>query len=907
MSTPRVKDTNYLLADSADVLAFSSDTVALERMRDLKVDWRSGLITHASPRLQQVLTTRKWAKQTDGTFSVTDDGLAFLSKFLIDFEHAAKAKDRILGKFRIEQMLAAGRNSVTFRAFHEAVGRSFVLKFLRPGRARDIISKLRLIGEVRGEPYLVHPVDFFEWPFKTIAGDAVTLACVVYPFTRGQTLEAFLAEQQPISPYLILAYVEQVGSALAALQDQGLHHGDLHSHNILIEVDDDKNVLFRVIDISYGMEPSSPYGPDLSDFEYFRAHLAKTLWLLQHHLQRISLQKHLGARLYTLVERILSGPVIPFSTILHWVHKNTPYEEYKEKRTSFLAQKFTKPSSLGLLRYEEIVDPTMAVNLFEPYEELFTEFQQFGSAVLFGHRGSGKSTYLAALAFFPSVKQAQAIVDYRKTFGVFFACRQGEFKQFNPSLLRFAPATYVWLKHILLLKVIRRTIGLLKKGVECGTFAEPTDCVALTEFLEKFVRRGATFNFPSTYLSALENIHASLLRNEILEIDELFKGRSTISSRLLNEEKFAQFLHLVRVIIPELHETRFYLLFDDAGEPNLPREVQMVVNELIRCVNSTFCVKVSAERYSYHFQAADLKTLEDPHDFIRFNISEIISLGSGRSPERREAKRYFERLVARRLLNSKFKSQDIVDYLGAELITLDQLVERLSAKNSRTAYFCGWNIIWQLADRTTRHLLEMISSIFAAAKVDRDSTPRQIQQYLQHRAVKGFSEKKLKALAFVPGAIQIGDKKVGLGKQLYDFAASFGKVAVVNLRRGPMVETPERKRFHEKLAIEIDGELRLAPEAQTILEQLIRFAVIDDSILVKAFDDRTKKSIYVLNRVFCPALGISIRRETHWRLSTAKFEEFLLHPARFVRNDAALAKLLEEEGIPTKDIFPEEE
>lgn len=887
MSTDRLANPNSLLAESADLLAFAEDPANADRVLSVRLDWVTGKLHHIDDVIRSLLLKRQWLYKEDGIERLTDQGLSFLAKFLINFGALLKTSPEIAGKYILENVLASGKNSVTFKACHKTIGRYFALKFFRPGRGKTIIKNLPRIGQVKGEPYLVHPIDVFPWNVQSINGQPVSVWCLVFPFIEGETLESFLRGQRPISPYFIQSYLEQVANALSSLENQNLFHGDLHSNNILLTIDKNNAVNFRVIDVSFGVDEPSSYEYRYTDFQYFKEHLIRTLWNLQKHLKRMSLQKHLGARLFTLIQTILSSDKMSFKEIVHLLQDNKPFQLYKQTQTKFTARKFTKPTVLGLLRYEEIIDPTIAVNLFVPFKELFNEISQFGSAVVFGHRGSGKSTYLASMAFFPSVDRN--LFDFKQKFGVFFACRQGEFKQFNSEMLQYTPKRFLVMKHILVLKIIRRIIDLLNRSVEFKRLDSPTGFSPLTTFLKPYVRPGVTLEFPSATLAQLDNLHASLLRNEIAEIDALLVESMT-PVRLLGETELIEFLAVVRRLFPALQGTQFYLLFDDAGQPNLPMEVQMVLNELLRCVNSSYCVKISAERFCYHFQAADSKIIEDPHDYITFNISKTLSLGSGRSPERKDVKQYFEKLVAKRLHDSSFKSENVSDYLGEEIISIDRLVSLLASHNKRSAYFCGWNMVWQLADRTTRHLLEIISTIFAAAHVDDKSNPAVIRPYVQHKAIKDFSENKLKSLNFIPGSTYIDSMKVGIGKQMYEFAAAFGKVAFLNLKRGPMVATHSRKRFHEKLAIEIDGELKLDEEAKIVLEQLIRYAVIDDSKLAKAFDDQTKKPIYVLNRIYCPALGISFRRESHWRLSSKRFQHFLLHPLSTVRDGDRLLK-----------------
>ena len=64
---------------------------------------------------------------------------------------------------------------------------------------------------------------------------------------------------------------------------------------------------------------------------------------------------------------------------------------------------------------------------------------------------------------------------------------------------------------------------------------------------------------------------------------------------------------------------------------------------------------------------------------------------------------------------------------------------------------------------------------------------------------------------------------------------------------------------------------------------MVTFGVLDNTKLDFARDDRVKKPIYVLNRIFCPAFGISPQRDNHLRLSKNKFEELLVSPSLFLK------------------------
>jgi hypothetical protein len=139
----------------------------------------------------------------------------------------------------------------------------------------------------------------------------------------------------------------------------------------------------------------------------------------------------------------------------------------------------------------------------------------------------------------------------------------------------------------------------------------------------------------------------------------------------------------------------------------------------------------------------------------------------------------------------------------------------------------------------------------------------------------------LRALGFIPGARPGQTHRRSLGARLQSFATSFGKIARAYLKRGQMRTAGKRVRYHELLGIELDDSLTLTSENEAVLEGLVRYAVLDDTKLTQTRDDKLRKPIYIFNRVFCPALQISFRREVHLRLSSARFQRYLSNPEEF--------------------------
>ena len=289
----------------------------------------------------------------------------------------------------------------------------------------------------------------------------------------------------------------------------------------------------------------------------------------------MSLQKHLGAPTFELIRHILNQKSSTFAEVLQLAESQKPYQQYVQRREAFLREKFptSADSSLSLLRYEEIINPREARALFLPYKPLFDDLSEFGNAILYGHRGSGKSSYLGSMAYFPGTEGE--LLDPRQSFGIFFACRQGEFKHFSNALVEFSRPTQLRIKHLLILKIIRKAIGVLRDAGRNSELVHGDQTYRLSRFLDAYVNSGTTLTVTAAGVTELHNLHASLLRNEVEEIDQLFGQPSTERSyRLLTERSLVKFFKLLRSCFTDLASTRFFILFDDAGAPNIPSETQ---------------------------------------------------------------------------------------------------------------------------------------------------------------------------------------------------------------------------------------------------------------------------------------------------------------------------------------------
>lgn len=874
MSSNRFKRTNAAIKETP-IFDRVIETF-LNELDSLRLNWEDpGYIENYTPDLKEKLQSASFLqKEENGKIFLSKAGRSFFARTIIDEEQLLQ--ERTFHNYQFLSKLGSGRESVVYLAEHSLIGRKVAIKiFYELGAAKRYQKLFESIDKSKLAPgdSIVFPSDIFSISLKDHRDDDIKLEAVVFPYRQGDTLASFLESEQPLTPFLVREFITQVGGSLADLHRAGVAHGDLHLDNIIVEASENALMRFAVLDFtgSDQSERDRAISMDWSGFKEILIYILARIPL--HHM---SLQRHLGARTYTLVQAVLDDRIDTTVDLDRANKDKRYYEKYKLDRDHFIEAKFNAADTIGLVRHEEITSPALARQLFVPFEPFFKEFAEFGSSILHGHRGSGKSSYVASLAMLPT--SSVEFVDPRDKFGILFACRQGEFKQFRSIKLGKGGIQYSHLKHLLIVKVIRRTIEILHESLRINSLGLLADfeVESVAKFLCQVFPVGASATFESSSLERLESLYEATVRYELRFTDGVFDDNITATEgKLLNERSLGEFLQAVRDSAGVLGRTRFFLLFDDCGVPNMPEDLQRVLNELLRSANEIYCVKVTAERFSYKEEDSDGKVLEAPHDFTPFNLAESLILRGGQKIERKETRKYFEDLLSKRL--ETYDSNTIQSYLGQDFGTMAGFVKKISKSPKAKGAYAGWNIIWQVADRTPRHLLELVSSIFANAKVRPDTPSAIVPADIQDEAVRAYSEQKLRHIAYIPGRLDASGVTIPVGQHLSDITVAFGKYCRSSLERGRMRKS-ERERYYECLAIEIDRKKDLGKNADEILKLLIRYAIFDDSILALTRDGGLKQPIYVFNRIYAPVFGISVRRETHLRLWSDRFERFLLKP-----------------------------
>lgn len=869
MSTSRLQKTNQSVRELED---FRRLIEALESTGNrLAIDWPNHSVDVPSS-IRSIFEGKDWGtfETKQNVYRLNDKGFRAFVRLFVPFSNLT---EKTFDRYRFGKILGIGSESIVFLASHITLGTKFAIKLFTERSAEQAFEKVT--GALREKQLvstdaLVLPIDEFDLPLNDVFENKIILHCAVFPFVTGSTLRAFCRDNSPLSPYFVTEFISQLTRALYELEKAQISHGDLHFENILVTKATGVSVSFRIVDLS-GL--ISETDRQTSDFESFKDILIHLLSMLP--LRNMSLQRHLGPRLYELIKDIFTGPVKSFSGLKVRMDAGIAYAEYEVRRTRFLEKTFRAGQVLTLFRHEELVDPAVAREMFLPYKGFFQDFCAFGNAILYGNRGSGKSSYMASIALYPAAEKC--VVNPELAFGLLFACRQGEFRQYSVLPEESLRAKSAQILDLIITKVIRKTLKVLSEFVSVKNDSKYT-LDPLLAFLTK-AYSGRIFQTDGlSQWESLDSLYQIIVRHETeLQLALLDTAKAAVPP-WLGSEDLAGFFQSLRQSFERFSTAQFFVLFDDAGTPNLPPAIQAAINDLLASRNPIFCVKVSAERNSYNDRDSTGTPLEASHDVAMFNLSEIYFVPSGRSANRNELREYFKELVELRLTD--FRSKLITTYLGDTVTKTVDLICRLATRKPRDAYFAGWDIVWQLANSNPRVLLELISSIFTRSQVSDTSKPTLIEPVDQEAAIIAYSEYKLRALKYLPGKLMISGQPVATGQQIFSIATTFGKVARDKLRDDAKfkVKRPKGRRFSEMLAIELDKGCDLSNDADTILRELVRFGVFDDCRFVRAWDDGIKKSLYVFNRIYTPALEMSFRRDIHWRINPKRFMEFLINP-----------------------------
>lgn len=144
------------------------------------------------------------------------------------------------GKYTLDAVLGQGGFGVTFKATHTYLGQAVVIKTLNDNRSTEADFeplRHRFIAEARRlarfqHPHIVRVSDFFE---------EAELPFIVMDYIPGQNLADLV--RRPLPEAQAIYYIQQLGTALSVLHDNGVLHRDVKPQNAMVRAGAEQVIL----------------------------------------------------------------------------------------------------------------------------------------------------------------------------------------------------------------------------------------------------------------------------------------------------------------------------------------------------------------------------------------------------------------------------------------------------------------------------------------------------------------------------------------------------------------------------------------------------------------------------------------------------------------------------------------
>ena len=167
----------------------------------------------------------------------------------------------VVGNYRIVEPLGEGGMGTVFRVEHAVLGRAYALKVLRAKVfEKDATSSQRFLREARAAARVRHPniVDVFDFGHL---GDGRPY--FVMEMLEGESLTERLA-RGPLDVPEAVTIARQMASALAAVHERGVVHGDVTPSNALVVSSDPPAV--KLVDFGLAAIAGEAFAEEDSEF-----------------------------------------------------------------------------------------------------------------------------------------------------------------------------------------------------------------------------------------------------------------------------------------------------------------------------------------------------------------------------------------------------------------------------------------------------------------------------------------------------------------------------------------------------------------------------------------------------------------------------------------------------------------
>ncbi len=787
------------------------------------------------------------------------------------------------GKYQLKQILGEGGFGVTFKAIDEIHG-DVAIKIIKSANDPEWKKEAEKAARLRDIPQIATVFDIGQEKFE-INGQETLLNFIVWEYVEGITLASILEKNNSISTTLISDLAEELCLAIKGMQEIGVEHGDLHANNIILippkNWSPDQKYRLKIVD--FGLAKSFRGDKYILDMDYLASHL-KSCWDLNQKYagELLVPDKKFQEMLTDLVgrltdqniERRLNDPIDAINRIYQM-------EEESSEDSFFKKIKLERP--FEYLSVEEMPENSDLIqNLYTDNVPWLQEIEGYGTTVISGPRGSGKSMILKNMRLLTKVRSmnlTNSTIDKVDYLGFYVHCQHNLYFPFAGLGVEFDEETcnkFIHYLNLLFTAEILESLVILEK-LNILNFSNNSKNT-LSEFLHERIFQ----NENNLFLSS-RNLFSQC--KSLIEKEILLSQKKIQKKELIPKQTSVSYIQNLLQILDNMSDffknKPVYLLLDDYSHPKVEYNLQKSINRIIGFRNNRFCFKITSEKFGFIQEDQDGKTLQQDREFSYVDLGARYIKAS--KPEK---KQFIGNIIEKRLTRSGY-DLSVEEFFGRKTFKgkiANQLIKErkkgTSEHKSRFEY-AGFKMIFRLCMGDVSTILQLCKEIYLEAKNQNKDLSNGISSKIQDEVIRRFSHRRLEMIKEIPS----------YGMELYNLVNSFGNISKSYLHEYEKAE--KISSFLEVLRIELTENTDcLCDHSENLYKQLITNHIFLDGGGTYPWGRGIPNLKLILRPIFTPALKISYSDRYTVRIGCKSFEKYLIKPNEFEQNGTSFLRKL---------------
>ena len=790
-----------------------------------------------------------------------------------------------IDKYEILEILGEGGYGVTFKA-KDDLGGFVAIKVLKTKVGSDWKKEGEKAAKVRQVPQIasVYAVDETT---VVIDGKDENIRYIVWEFISGMPLENLFLQKKKISSSTIVDLTQQLCLGIKGMQEAGLEHGDLHSKNIILvppEIwDPMKHYTVKIVDFGLARSVREKFTHDM---EYLKQ-IVNRCWNLNQEYNGMTLvpDRKFHKLLTELLRRMCDpNPERKLTDPIEVVKRIDQIQRESKDQVAVKSVNLSHP--FEYLSVEEMPENSDLVHfLYTDNVAWLQEITDFGTTIISGPRGSGKSMILKNMRLLTKLRSSDFTEDYLhklKYLGFYVHCQHNLYYPFAGISINYGSNTCDMFMHYLNLlftsEILESIILLEELDLQKISPISKND---ISDFLrENIFQDKEKDSFISLSSTSLLSHCKSLVEKEILFTQKKILRNETLPNRT-SVGYLSQFIGMLDNVSDLFKNKQVFFLLDDYSHPKIRFELQESINRLLGYRNERFCFKTTTEKFGFTPKDSDGKSLQLDREFS------YIDLGSRYAKAKsKERKNFIKKILEKRLERANIKLS-VEDFFGtkpfkgkiASALLADRGKSDDEEETHRTQY-SGFDMIYRLCMGDVSTILQLCKEIYIQSLGDTKKITKGVSPQLQNQVIRNFSKRRLNMIKEIPD--------VGVG--LFNLVESFGNISKKYLYEYSKIK---ESKFYEVLRIELTESTGcLCENAEKLYKSLIREHIFIDGGGSPPWGKGATNVKLILRPIYTPSLRISYSDRYSIKANCNHLENFLTNPKGFEKTGTKFLKQL---------------